>query len=609
MSNLQNVQLPIAAQHKTKLDLSCDHVTTANFMQLQPVYYRHMIKGEHINLSALATLRLLPLTVPIFGKMRINLRAFFCPWRLVFNKADHFFADTIGSGNTKSGLVSSCPIIRNNTFVGLFYDVINGVSTYGLATIVPTDSQTGEPTSVYDFKIVGGTLSNPVYIRLNSKGRAWLKLLWSLGYRFNWNLSDITTYSALALIAYARIYYDWYTNSSYLDSATILALDRIFNWNEPDALVLSIPYLSYILSLSWFVQYDNDAYFNAAWDNPMSPISSQQSGYLFNDIVNTVSNGSYGQVTNTSLYGINNPENTPIMTQYYNGTQYIGSQYLHDALKKLQNFSKRHQLSGARVIDRTLADWGFASDALQNSRTIYIGSQSIDIDTGQVLSTANTADGSLGDYAGVGRAQGSKTWDFECDEFGLFVVTASILPSGSIVQGCDRNNMKSNKFDFFTPALDGLAVQAVSRREVYMSPNGDFGGAAGADYEGGVFGFVGRYGEYKRPISWLTGDASLLSFQDANAWNLYRLFGDESFQGENGATASAIVHSLDFTRGSDWQQYNRIFNLQDDSQDKFILDIHFNVGAYAPCKPLFETYEFDELGKEITLAAQGSKVN
>ena len=611
MSNIQNVSVPIAAQHKTKLDLSCDHLTTMNFMQMQPVYYRHMIKGESINLSTFAKAQLMPMQLPVLSKMRLNLRAFFVPFRLVFPKADAFFADTLASGNVKSGLVTSEPKIKNSVLVNLFYDTVS--QHHGLATIVQATATNPDP--VYDFKIFDSNLDNPVMIKLTTKGKAFVKVLWSLGYRWNWNMDDETEYSALGLLSFARVYYDWYTNSSYLDTNSILALDRAFNYNEPDLYYVSVTLLESILDLAWIVQYDNDAYFNAAWDNPMSPISTQQSIFTFNDVsIDKVNDNYQGYVTNDRSSTVENRMNTPVMRQTTSTYPYLGTQYLHDALKALQNFSKRHQLSGARVIDRTLADWGFGSNALNCSRSIYVGAQSIDIDTGQVLSTANTSTdpdvSNLGTYAGAGRAAGSKSWQFECDEFGLFVVTASIVPLGSIVQGCDRNNLKQSKFDFFNPSLDGLATQAISRREIYMSPNGDFGGRTGEDYDDGVFGFVGRYGEMKRPISWLTGDASLQSLVAANAWNMFRLFSDESFVDSSiQPSAAAIVHSLDFTRGSDWQQYNRIFNYTSADFDKFIVNFHFAVGSFAPCRPLFETYDFDELGKQITLAANGSKVN
>ena len=91
MSNLNKIDVPIALEHKTKLDLSCDHVTTMDWMTTQPVNYRHMIKTEHISINAKSVVRPAPLEVPVYGMLKQNLRYFFVPYRLVFPNWDAFY--------------------------------------------------------------------------------------------------------------------------------------------------------------------------------------------------------------------------------------------------------------------------------------------------------------------------------------------------------------------------------------------------------------------------------------------------------------------------------------------------------------------------------------
>ena len=174
MANLNKIDVPIAVTHKTKLDLSCDHVTSMGFMTTQPVFYRHMIKGERISINASSTVRPAPIEVPSFGQLNQNLRYFFVPYRLVFPNWDSFYNDVIASNYSTNSLVSTPPVLKNSILTSFFL-----TSAYSSAT-------TG---SVYDFTHVG------VNYQYTPQGRFILKLLRSLGYEVIWSDkgSDIET--------------------------------------------------------------------------------------------------------------------------------------------------------------------------------------------------------------------------------------------------------------------------------------------------------------------------------------------------------------------------------------------------------------------------------
>ena len=289
--------------------------------------------------------------------------------------------------------------------------------------------------------------------------------------------------------------------------------------------------------------------------------------------------------------------------------QSIGTTYIHEALKKLTDYQKRHALAGARSIDRVLAQYGVITDSLKQMRSIYVGSQLVEVNSGAVFGTADGSNGttssSVGDYAGAAYGDGSGGWDFVPDEEGIFLVISSIIPSADLVQGYDRNNLHISKSDFFVPEFDSLGVQAISKGEVYVSDTDVFLGT-GTDvsrYQG-VFGFSGRYAEYKRPKSFVTGDIRLPRFfQGGSSWFLARLFNDSSF-----GDISRVVHSLSFTLGSDAHQFNRVFQYTLDDYDPFYCFFTFNVAVHAPCKPLFETYEFDSDSKRVP-TENGNKLN
>lgn len=575
MAALNKTNIPIAIENKTKLDLSCDHVTTMGFCQLQPVYYRHMIKGEHINFDCLATCRLAPMAVPTYGRMRLNLRGFAIPYRLVFPQWHNFYNDNIGSNASHSSLVSGVPYFTGR-------DIQVALQTY---------SSSVNQTDPWDFSFEAS------FYKLNNLGRKFVKTMQSLGYPILCgNTKDDLTFNALGLLAYVKIYLDWYANSNYLNHSDVLKLERYLAYNDPQGqLHLTGQDLAVIVALINVVVYDTDHYFNNAWDNPNAPSSQQFSSFTFIDP--TSSNGSFVQ---TGQNG------TPEMHNISPSTS-LGTTYLHSALKRLTDYQKRHQLAGARAIDRVLAQYGIQTDYLRSMRSIYVGSQSIDLNVGDIYATANGSDGTntsaVGDYAGRGAGQGSKSWDYQTDEECIFIVIASVLPSCGIYQGYDLNNRHLDKKDFFVPEFDGLGVQAIERGEVYVSRNQNF--VDSNNQYAGVFGFTGRYAEYKRPLNRVTGDFALPSFMaGGNSWHLMREFNDVSFNNY----ITGVSHSLNFTRANDGSQYYRIFDYVGSDADKFYCNFHFDVGAYAPCRALSDSYDFESESRQIQMQ-QGATLN
>lgn len=579
MANLNKIDVPIAVEHKTKLDLSCDHITTMDFMTTQPVNYRHMIKTEHISINAESKVRPAPIEVPVYGMLRQNLRYFFVPYRLVFPNWDAFYNDVIASNVSSSSLVAEPPLLPNDELVTMFMP-----NQYGLSLQVNVQANS-------DFTFGGN------YYAFTRNGRFLYKILRSLGYEVIWTRTQAVSYNALALLAYVKVYIDWYANSQYLNSIDVLLFERLIKYNDPtNRLMLSSADVFALLSLIRNVVYDTEDYYVNAWDNPVSPNSGQFTSFGFTDP--TATGGAY------VFTNVNGSPEMAINPAY---PQSVGTTYIHEALKRLTDFQKRHALAGARSIDRVLAQYGVITDSLKQSRSIYIGNQSLNIDIGSVYATADSSDSGgnssrTGDYSGAGYGQGSGTIDFTADEEGILLCIASIIPAGRMVQGYDRNNMHINKTDFFVPEFDSLGVQAIEKGEVYVSHDDNFA-AADTDYQG-VFGFTGRYAEYKRPKSFLTGDISIPSaIVGGNAWHLFRLFNDNNF-----VNVAGISHGLQFTRGQDASQYYRIFQYTKDQYEPFYCFIHFNVAAFAPCRPLFESYEFESESKKVP-TENGNKVN
>ena len=580
--DIQN-KAPIAVEHHSRLNLPFDHATTGMFMLLQPVYYRHFMKTERDQMKFTSVVRPNPLVVPTFGRIRQNLRHFFVPYRLVFPNWEEFKGDVIASNFENSSQVSGVPYFTAESLYQLFF-------TFGLGQY----SVEVASTDAYDFYFGGG------YFKLTRYGRYIYKILYSLGYDIVGSSKDFH-WNALGLLAYARVYCDWYVNQQYMNDALYLGLQRLFKYNDPASpLQLSASDLNNLFSFVRPAIYNTNPYFEDAWDNPVSPNAGNYTNFAFRDIT-TTENG-----TNSISTASNG---TPYMSQSDATQLNLGTDYLHKALVKLTEYQRRHAIAGALAIDRVLADYGIQTDYLRLNRSIYVGVSTQDVDINSIYATANGSNNQgesvVGDFAGAGFGAGQNSIDFKSDEEGVFLTISTIQPSGGYFQGYDRNNRHLTREQFFTPSFDSLGVQSIEKGEVYVSRNEDFTPDSGMSYAN-HFGFTGRYGEMKRSISRVSGDFAFPSvLQGGSAWHLMRKFDDTYF---NNSVAN-VVHSQDFARGTDAEQYLRLFTYTEYEIDPFNLFLHVDCVAYAPCKPFTDSYDWETESQTIALDSTGSKVN
>lgn len=578
---LQN-KTPLAVESHTTLNLPFRHASTQSFMLLQPMYYKHCLRTEHERFLVTSKVIPQPIVVPTFGRISHNLRHFFVPYRLIMPNWDEALLDTIASNQTLSSQVIEFPQIYPDAILNLFIKPSNQFTT-----IVTDNSE--------DFIAPDSTK-----YRFTRMGKQIYKILYSLGY-------DIVGgdkrpfFNALALLAYAKVYCDWYANSQYLNNALYLKLQQYFKYNDPSTpLVLMDTDLYYIFMFIRPCVYKQNTYFEDAWDNPVSPNSSNFTNFLFTDP--TTSNGSRI---------LTNMNGTPEMFQTNNTDLSLGTDYLHTALKKLSVYQHRHALAGARSIDRLLAEYGVKTDYQRLNRSVYIGCNMADVEINQIFATANGSNsmGSsvVGDYSGTGHCSANHSFDFVNDEEGIIITISTIIPQGGYYQGYDRHNRHLSKTQFFNADFDALGVQSIEKGEVYVSKDMSSFISSAQDYAG-HFGFTGRYGEYKRSIDRVSGDLALPKhLAGGKCWHLMRTFDDAYF---NNSIAN-VSHDEDFARGTDAGQYNRIFTYTEEYAeiDPFQVFVDVQCSSIAPCKPLTDEFEWDSLAPKVSISSNGSKLN
>lgn len=656
-SYLDKAQINTAITENTKLDLGHQHITTADFMQNNVVYIHEMVPGEKIDVNMESFARLNPLPVPTFGRASMRNRAFFVPFRTIFRGWNDFITDAPhiwSDSKMSSALLTSVPTVTNAVLASMFLQAYaQDIQSVQDGDLMYDANVTNPLTEAYDI------FDGQRYLCFTQEGRQCFKVIESLGYKINWDTSDNKVYSALPLLAIGKLACDWYYPQPYTGTAEYNNVLRLCNMDTGVA-SLSGTDVYNILKLAAYVQYDSD-YFVSAFDTPNQPVASAHSDFKLVNIDNverTLSgsgsaSGSAGyqfrgQVTNNGDLSVvgNNPftqagvaGNAPFISGMMGALNGVGanantaapvaiSEYLLHALHAMTDYMKRHQLAGSRAFDRYLARFGKALPAEKLNRSSYLGAAMQDIQIGDIMSTADTTGAQLGAYAGKGMTYGNGHFEFSTGEFGYFIILSSIVPASGYFQGIDRQVMRTTKLSFWTPEYDSLGNQPITADELYISQNTAFSniGTFNTALHDKVFGFAPRYADYKVAHDSLTGNFRInslngtnglnagIGFNAADSWHLMRTFDDVDF-GLNGTMdPDAVVHSVNFMKSKDWSQYKRIFYADSsvnpqELPDNFTVIHNFEIAAYAPMKALYDTYEFEDKGKKVTLDVNGVKMN
>lgn len=572
----------------TEQDLSCTHLTTANFFELNVGYYRETTPREYFKCNQGIFCRPVPMQAPVMGEAVLKLKNYFVPYRVLSPQWNDYITKSPHvpyNGNTPI-IVTKMPYTTAYQLKEIFCS--NNAIGIGNSTITTNND--------WDFRTADGDY------KLTQKGRHNLKILNQLGYIIYPDDKINETIDMMPLLALAKVYLDYYTTNQYSQSlANAYLVEALLKKDNINAYMLTAQDIENILDLCAYVMYSPD-YFTSCWDNPVSP----------NEV-----NSSWGKmvITDPTTYGDGITETDPTV---YNGTPTTSnrqanliSQYMLDSLKKLTDWVKRMQIS-TKSIDRYLARFGVILTSEKMNRSIYNGEQIAKMNFGAIYSTAETQQASIGDYGGQGiinsDGQEQTTFEFnELDEMGCIISLFSINPKIGYYQGIDRNHLATDVETRFTGAFDALGTQAVLASELYVSNdyNSIYGGQLANDT---IFGYLPRYAHLKVAKDRLTGDFTRENINaGADAWHMFRKIDESTLDPTN----FNLVHSPDFvSTKSDAAQYNRIFNYtNDDNGDKFNVCLQFAIKVRMHAKALYDSYDFEGEGKKIIMDGQGAKQN
>jgi len=198
---------------------------------------------------------------------------------------------------------------------------------------------------------------------------------------------------------------------------------------------------------------------------------------------------------------------------------------------QVQKMFERDARGGTRYVETIKAHFNVTSPDARQNRPEFLGGGGAHINMREVHSTAETdpqgnPDGrNLADVSAIGTASFtghgfSKSFTEHCIIIGLVNVRADI----TYQQSLNKMWTRSDRFDFYWPALSHLGEQGVTNSEIFHQ------GVEPIDSE--IFGYQERYAEYRYKPSLITGEFRSNSETDAgdpntlDAWHLSQDFAD-----------------------------------------------------------------------------------
>jgi hypothetical protein len=510
---------------KNKFDLSHEVKQTGNMGYLYPCYIQDVIPGDSIRVNTQQMVRFSPLLAPMMHNVDFKLDYFFVPYRLVWDEWKDFI-----TGGEDGNDLPSYPrfLVDDHPSRSPFF-------------------QKGELLDYMGVPPLEASMTGPQH------GGAWTDT--SGNYQY---------ISVLPARAYQLIYHEYFRDQNvgteytqHTTSGIVSPTDandqlvlRKSNW-EKDYFTSSLPFLQRGGEVELPLGTVTVDTFQA--DSGTNPTGWEELKVDF---------GTYSSVPNDQLFVSNSSGEFPGALTGEMQAVTINELRKASALQKWLEIMAR---AGSRYREQIFAIFGERIPDYTVQVPQYLGGGKTPIMISEVLSTyaqtssattGGSTDRPMGDMAGHALGLGDGIgFQQSFDEHGIVLGLCRIIPKASYVQGLSRFWQKFDKFDHYFPQFANLGEQEVYNKEVFVKGNST------TDNE--IFGYQQRYAEYKYAQNRIAGD-----FRDTLAhWELSRRFNDHALLNQ-----SFIECTPD----------DRIFAIEDSTEDKIWISLHHKVDALRP---------------------------
>lgn len=351
------------------------------------------------------------------------------------------------------------------------------------------------------------------------------------GYRFN----------PFRLLAYQKIYYDFYRRQDYEGSKPEHYNIDDFNGDSMNMTdnerLLGIFQLRYRwLAKDYFTGVVPSELFGTE-----TLANSSQVGRLLPEFREAMSNslGDWrpGQAFNQSQFTTDNRD-VKLGNVNEISTRSLRAMF---AIEKLLRLTRR--AGDYDYISQTAAHYGVDVPRGRGEEVSFLGGWSSQIDISEVVTTALTEKGDPAQIygRGVGTQQG-KDINYEAKEHGLLMVITSIVPDSDYsAVGMNNFNAKLYRGDYFHPEFQDLGLQPIMSHELAFQPHKLARAANDPFGKSVLLGYAPRYAEYKTACDELHGE--FRTGKEFSPWVSSIKVLDNAFFSSSGIKPSALLVS------------------------------------------------------------------
>lgn len=533
---------------KSRVNLTHKCLTTAKIGQIIPIYHQACVPGDSFDVSIDTFSRFEPLSVPSYVNLKYNTMSVFVPYHQVVDGIDSW----LDNQKYFKGVDTTLPKLTS-AVLGQFFEL-------------PEISDVGSLAD-HNFSINrSGTFS---YRLLTPLGWYCKKIFDNLGYRFGMavNVQETEKYNALPLYAFAHAYNCY---MSYSPNYNTSALSNLLEQNKRNPGDITASELKTIFT-SILLCYENSFATNC-WLRPYGSTTTSDVPFNHTDVnvLGSSSAISYGRNQGVASTTAN--------------TSFTSSQIR--MLMMFDDYFRRSNYSGSKDIEQIYSRFGVKIDDYKTRYPYFLNSSTTSVQIGDVTSTADTEDAPIGGYAGKAIMSDKARFHFDCKDYGMIFTFAWYAPDVLYYEGCDKECLRLEPFDFYTPELDKGFADMVNIKEVQdgMTSN--------------VFGYVPLYSQYLYGKDIISGNFT--RFEGYDAWHFGRVNWDMA-----AAQSDSVVYLP-----NTGTVYERIFNISDTNLvdvDTCYMTITNNVSASRPMKDFSGKTELGEGG--ISQGVNGSQIS
>lgn len=508
-------RVPQSAIPRSCFDRSHGLKTAFDSGYLVPIELQEVLPGDEVNFDANVFARLAPAVTPVMDNVFLDLQAFYCPSRLLWNNFTKMMGERVNPNDSIDFLV---PQILAPNFGSSGFQVGSLADYFGIPVGVKGLAVNALPFRMYakvwddwyrDENLQDSRIqsSDDLGDSLTHNVAYWNTLL-KRGKRHDYFTSCLPwpqrgegvelPLGTEAPLRYGRV------NHGNLDNYGGNSLDLDLKYGDSGVEGKKV--------FAGVYKYDSSSTDNAVLGVATPMYDENENRYSVFDPLIGYGGGNSGDWADTSIYA--DLSSATAAT--------INSLRMAFQLQRLLELDAR---SGTRYVELIRSHFRTICPDARLQRSEYLGGSSQLISFDEVAQTAATSSGQTpqGNLVANGRVFTNLRFRKAFTEHGYIMVLASVRCDLNYQQGLDRMWSRRGRYDFFWPVLQNLGEQAVLNKEIYAQ------GPAVKDADNNViddkvFGYQERYAEYRYNPSKITGKMRSGVTGSLDVWHLAQNF-------------------------------------------------------------------------------------